>query len=93
MADAFKCLAFQKLVELPWNIVPCATGERPVHLVQYGDITCWVRHEGEELDRVVRQVQTALSGEVHEELNIGNTAYFVMLRFARCGNVSVKGGG
>jgi hypothetical protein len=92
MADAFRCLTFQKLVEFPWNIVPRTTGERAVHLVQYRDVAYWVRHEGEELNRVVRPVQTAFSGEVQEELYIVDNTFLLMLRFVCCGNTSVSGG-
>jgi hypothetical protein len=73
-----------------WNIAPYTLAEWAAHPVPYGDITRWIRHEGEEPDRVVRKVQTTLSDTVHEELYVRNRMCIGMLCFVRCDIILVR---
>ena len=70
MTDAFRCFPFQKCIELGWDIVPCAPGERAVRLVQHCDVAGRVWHKREALDRVVRETEAGLSDELHELLHV-----------------------
>jgi hypothetical protein len=58
--------------------------------VKYGDIARWIRHEGEEPDRVVIKVQTTLLEVVHEKLYVRNRVYIDMFCFERCDIISVR---
>jgi len=53
--DALGCHTFEKIVEFFWDIMPCASSERPVRLVQHCDVARRIGNEGEELHRVIRQ--------------------------------------
>ena len=84
MTGALGSYTFEKLVEFFWDIMPCASSERPVRLVQHCDVARWVGHEGKELHRVINQAEASLLHRVCEFLHIRDHVFSGVLNFACC---------